>query len=476
MKVAVPFLLGLAAPALASLQVNISSRDSIVAAAKLKAADVMAYYHGDEPGHIPGVLPGPPPDGPYYWWNGGALMGAMIDYWHYTNDSTYNQIVKDALLFQSGPQRDFMEPNWTASLGNDDQAFWGMSALLAAEVNFPDPEPGQPSWLALAQGVFNTQAQRLDDTCGGGLRWQVFQFNTGFQYKNTIANGCFFNIGARLARYTHNQTYADHAILIWDWMERTGLIDKDYNVYDGIHAPECDAVNRAQYSYNAAVLLQGATFLYDFTNGSKVWRDRINKLLDQTIHVFFPNGTATEKYCEIDGETCTTDMLSFKGFLHRWLAVVAQVAPFTRRRITKVLKTSAAAAVRQCTAGDSGRECGFQWNGTFDGTTGLGQEMNVLGALVSVLVDHDDYDVVVKPPVTNTTGGTSVGDPGAGGTDGGRPQAATFAPITTWDTVGAGFAMTAVMSTFACACVWMSTDLLEGGRKRQQKGKGKARG
>ncbi len=59
--------------------------------------------------------------GDYYWWQGGALWGTMIDYWHFTGDATYNDIIKDALLFQVGPKLNYMPPNWTASMGNDDQ-------------------------------------------------------------------------------------------------------------------------------------------------------------------------------------------------------------------------------------------------------------------------------------------------------------------------------------------------------------------
>jgi mannan endo-1,6-alpha-mannosidase len=129
---------------------------SIKEAAKVIAADLMNYYDGNQPGRIPGILPGPPDSGrgPYYWWQGGALWGTMIDYWHYTKDSTYNDVVQDALLFQIGecytivttsrrcsiksrkrcrpnlgscvntqvgPKANYMPPNWTASLGNDDQ-------------------------------------------------------------------------------------------------------------------------------------------------------------------------------------------------------------------------------------------------------------------------------------------------------------------------------------------------------------------
>lgn len=47
---------------------------SIQSAAKLVAQNLLSYYHGDEPGQVPGILPGPPDrgTGPYYWVRGGA--------------------------------------------------------------------------------------------------------------------------------------------------------------------------------------------------------------------------------------------------------------------------------------------------------------------------------------------------------------------------------------------------------------------
>ena len=195
------------------------------------------------------------------------MWGTLIDYWHLTGDDTYNDIVMEAMLWQTGPNADYMPPNVTASLGNDDQGFWGMSAMLAAEVNFPNPPPDQPQWLALAQAVFHTQAEpnRHDATCNGGLRWQIPVLNNGYNYKNSIANGCFFNIGARLARYTENQTYADWAESTWDWIEGVGLMDEDYNIYDGAHVEtNCTDINKAQFSYNSAVWLLGAAYMWNY--------------------------------------------------------------------------------------------------------------------------------------------------------------------------------------------------------------------
>ncbi|KAK3389814.1 glycosyl hydrolase family 76-domain-containing protein [Podospora didyma] len=443
----------------AGLQVDMNSAASIKAAARDVAEDLLTYYHGDEPGQIPGILPGPPPAGDYYWWEGGALWGTMIDYWHSTGDDTYNDITTEAMLWQTGPPVNaYMPINWTISLGNDDQGFWGMSAMLAAECNFPNPPPDKPQWLELAQAVFNTQAspERHDSSCGGGLRWQIPLANIGYDYKNTIANGCFFNLGARLARYTDNTTYSDWAEKTWDWLTGVGFIDDDMNVYDGAHTyANCTDIYKAQFSYNHAVMLQGAAFMYNFTTGDDQarWLDRVTKLTRRTIEVFFYDGPIVEISCELEDRVqCKTDMLSFKGYTHRWMAQTAQLVPTLHAEIMATLKNSTTGAVKACSGGANGRTCGFRWNtGGFDGLVGAGQQMSALAALTSLLVDLES--TVVTPPLTNNTGGTSVGNPLAGGNPNPFPEKPD---VTHQDRVGAGFLTVLILGSFIGALAWIS--------------------
>lgn len=221
------------------------------------------YYTGNHPGDVPGNLPDP-----YYWWEAGAMFGSLIDYWYYTGDDQFNAITTQAMLHQIGPDADYMPPNQSKTLGNDDQGFWGMSAMSAAENKYPDPPAGQPGWLALAQAVFNTQVPRWDNkTCGGGLKWQIFTFNNGYNYKNTISQGCFFNIAARLARYTGNTTYSDWAEKAWDWTVAIGLMDDKYHFYDGTDDQiNCTQVNHIQWTYNAGVFLYGAAIMWNIVS------------------------------------------------------------------------------------------------------------------------------------------------------------------------------------------------------------------
>lgn len=431
---------------------SIDTDDDIKKTASTIAWDMLQYYHGNESGQTVGILPGPPPNGDYYWWEAGAMWGTMMDYWRCTGDSTYNDEIMASMLHQAGPDWDYQPSNVTLSLGNDDQAFWGMSAMLAAELKFPDPPSDKPGWLALAQAVFNTQANpdRHDTTCGGGLRWQIPFSNNGYNYKNSIANGCFFNIGARLARYTANNTYADWAEKTWDWMWGVGFIDNQkWAIYDGGHVEKnCSDINKAQFSYNSGVLIQGLAHMYNYTEDQK-WQDRLDNLLEATLATFFPSDIAYEIACE-DSDTCTTDMFSFKGYVHRWLSVTAKLAPHTADKILPVLSKSAAAAIKQCTGGDNKRTCGFKWkSGVYDGKTGVGQQMNVLAAVSSLLMEK------TPAPYTAKNGGTSKGNSDAG-TKGDSNFQNHNKPIGTGDKAGAGI-LTLLVLAAACGMFgWIS--------------------
>lgn len=170
-------------------------------------------------------------------------------------------------------------------------------------------------------------------------------------------------------------------------------------------------------------------------------------LLNRTIEVFFPNNTAYEPSCEPDN--CNADMRSYRGFMHRWMGSTALMAPFTYDTIMPILKSSVAAGVKTCTGGTNGRFCGFRWTtGEFDGRIGAGQQMNMLGGLTALLQSETQI-------LTNTTGGTSIGDPNAGSD---QPLVKPLKEITTGDRAGAGLVTTVLVAGAVGAFAWMSMD------------------
>ncbi|KAJ8118286.1 hypothetical protein ONZ43_g4027 [Nemania bipapillata] len=366
-----------ASGALGALTVDLDDTDSIKKAAALVAEDLMSFYTGE----IPGILPGPPPDGDYYWWTGGALWAAMLDYRSRTGDTQYDDKISEGLLFQRGQYDDFLSPNWTASEGNDDQAIWGMAALLAAETNFTAPGVDGLTYATLAQNVFSeqsSQSRRVQNgTCKDGLRWQIYLTNNGYNYVSTLANVAWATIGARLNLLNgDNKTETDSVYDTFAFLTASGLLDDNYNVFDGTQATNCDEINKAQFSFAAGLALESAAAMYNSTQGNKEWMIRLDGLAQQTLDVFFPSGVAKEIACE--PANCNTDMTFYKSFLHRSLASTVKLAPYKADLILPVLKSSAAAAVKTCTSGDNGRMCGFIWSGKPNGLTGAGEQDHIL--------------------------------------------------------------------------------------------------
>lgn len=385
------------------------------------------------------------------------MMGALVEYWYYTKDDTFVDLTKQALLFQMGDEKDYMPRNQTLTEGNDDQGFWALAVMAAAEYNFPHPPDDEPSWLALAQAVFNTQAPRWDDQdCGGGLRWQIYNWNKGWDYKNSISQGTFFALAARLALFTGNDTYADWADKTWDWMIALEFIDENHYVYDGAHIPNnCTRIIPYQWTYNAGVFVNGASAMYNYT-GNQVWKDRLDGLLEGT-KVFFtgPEKNIMEEVACEPVDRCNIDQESFKAYLSRWLASTMQWAPYTYDTIMPNIRASAMAAISQCTGGDNGRMCGLKWSsGEYDGTSGVGQQMAALEITLACMIRSRD------PILTSNTGGESKGDPNAGGNDIGRtkPPGPDFGPITGGEIAGAAILTASIIGCLIAGIVWLFLD------------------
>jgi len=468
-----------AAPLLASaIELNPDDKESIKAAAGEAAQKMFDLYPVNEPWFVPGEFgkiktENGADDQGYYWWEAGAAMGGWIDYWAHTGDTKFNDRVMEAMMHQVGPNADYQPPNQTLALGNDDQAFWAVAAMMAAERGFEDPPEDKPQWLALVQAVFNRQARRWEDAvCNGGLRWQVTTSNKGYDYKNSVSNGLFFQMGARLGRYTGNKTYIDWAEKTWTWSRDMKLVSDDYMVYDGSHIPECTVSSEIRWSYNAGIYLAGSAAMFDYYkqkgDDAKAgeWQVYVDGLLKATNTIFFnqateyPPNVMQESACEyrINGQppTCNTDQRSFKAYLSRFMAYTWQLCPFTREWIMERLRASAIACAKACTGPPGGNTCSLAWGpGVYDGSPygiavgGVGEHMSAMEVFQSLLIAD------LKAPLTEKTG-TSKGDPNAGSGAGLTAEDLMQTdPSTTGDRAGAGILTTICLGGLLGLTYWL---------------------
>jgi len=240
---------------------------------------------------------------------------------------------------------------------------------------------------------------------------------------------------------------------VWDWYSDSALMTKDYHFYDGTNMENnCTAVDRLQWSYNAGTFLPGAAYMYNYTNGDSKWLAVVEGILNGT-DTFYNSGNVMYEYtCEMQGK-CDTDERCFKAILSKGLAVTAQLVPSLKPLILAKLDTSAQGAAKQCSGGTDGVTCGEKWmNPTWDGLYGVGEQLSALAVIQSNLIFVGD----VSPPVTNSTGGTSKGNPNAGNGDGsgtGSPTAKK--PVTTGDRAGAAILTALVLLAVLGASWWM---------------------
>lgn len=105
--------------------------------------------------------------------------------------------------------------------------------------------------------------------------------------------------------------------------------------------------------------------------------------------------------------------------------------------------------------GTDGVTCGEHWyeNATWDGSYGVGQQMSALSVIQSNLIG------TAADLVTNTTGGTSRGNPSAGTSNGeGDAIAAENKPVTTAGKAGAGIITALVLAGVIGGVVFMAHD------------------
>jgi mannan endo-1,6-alpha-mannosidase len=392
--------------------------ESILAATRLTARGVFSLYNGNKTG---GVL-GKWPYLPYYWFESGGAWGGLLEYWHYTGDSQFNDALLQGIIAQLGPNNDFVVPAESFDTGNDDQGFWLFVAMAAAEYSFPQLPAPHLSWFQIAQNGWEDYVSRWNNTgCAGGLKWHFNPANAGFYYKNSVSNGAFFQLSARLARFTGNQTYVTWADTVWNWVTAIGLIDDIYNVYDGTdELINCTGIDHHQWSYNVGTFLYGSAMLQNFTNGSQPWVDRTAGLLDAVNTFVSPYRNSTdvlfEAACELVN-VCNVDQYSMKAYTIRWLAATSKMAPFTAGRIGDILRASAQGAAASCNGGHDGTTCGSKWyTRAWDGTSGLGQELSALEAMYALLVNQTNPPAIYPnvnidpalPSPTNDVSATSM--------------------------------------------------------------------
>lgn len=431
-----------------SVSLDVTDLDSICAAAKAVADGEWNYYEGFKKGGTVGMF-----QAPYYWWNAGEAFGGLVQYYTFCDkdNATLESWIYDGMYHQAGEDYNYIPSNQSLVEGNDDQGVWGMTIMEAVERNFTDPP--DHSWLLMTQAIYNTMNLRWDtSTCGGGLRWQIFTWNSGYDYKNTISNGCLFHIAARLARYTQNDSYVDTAEKVYLWMEEVGFLffeDGVLNLDDGAMITEnCTQPTIHKWSYSYGIFMAGCAYLYNYT-GEDIWLTRTQEIWSASSY-FFNDTVLSETTCA--PYHCNNDQRSFRSLFARCAHLTMQLVPELYDDIYKLMESSAEAAAQSCSGGTDGVTCGLDWSVSgWDGMYGLGEQMSALETILSMVAGIKSEETV---PYTSENGGSSTSDPEAGLNTVDQTNKNEIT-ITTKDKAGAGIITAVCLGIILAGAVWM---------------------
>jgi predicted alpha-1,6-mannanase (GH76 family) len=236
------------------------------------------------------------------WWNSANALEAIIDYSLHTKATTYLNII--STTFEKNKGRNFLNDYY------DDEGWWALTWIKAYDLI------GDKRYLSMAETIFADMQRGWDKTCGGGIWW-----SKRCDHKNAIANELFLTVAARLYQHTSNRSYRNWAEQEWTWFEKSGMINAQNLVNDGLNSA-CQNNGGITWTYNQGVILGGLVDMYKIT-GNQSFIRQAEAIADAAIRTLIDtNGILTEP-CELSGG-CGADGTQFKGIFMRNLSYLYQ--------------------------------------------------------------------------------------------------------------------------------------------------------
>ena len=251
----------------------------------------------------------------------------------------------------------------------DDEGWWALAWLKAYDVT------REEIYLKEAMTIFDDMTKGYDAKCGG-IWW-----NKGHQANAAITNEIFLAIAAQLANRAptaRKDYYLSWTRRQWRWFQRSGLINPDNNINDGLDLMTCKNNNGTVWSYNQGVILgalvEADAADHDPSYGANILRigtAAMKKLQDKdgVIH------DACEPHCGNDGP-------QFKGIFMRNIQAIRKILG---EKLYSPFKSSIGKNAASIWAKDrEALKLGLVWSGPYQEATAATQS-SALDALVAAI-------------------------------------------------------------------------------------------
>lgn len=310
------------------------------------------------------------------WWLTGNALQSVLDYMNATGSREYLAQARSIIDRNRG-----VLPWWPQGGGlfragsTDDTAWWALALVRMYDIT------GEQQYLDVAALDFEYIRGYWDAaTCGGGV---IQELNPARErYKNAISNALYVKLAASLAvRDPTDPQYLRRATEGWEWFRRSGMINAQGLVNDGIDA-FCRNNGQMTWTYNQGAVI-GALVELSRASGNRAYLEPARAVADAVMRspeLMRSDGVLKES-CEVDrGDYCNVDQSTFKGIFARNLVELDRALEGNPYRA--FLRKNAQ------TASGSGRDdshnYGLRWAGPFNGTS-MSAQSSAIGLLVAAL-------------------------------------------------------------------------------------------
>jgi predicted alpha-1,6-mannanase (GH76 family) len=245
------------------------------------------------------------------WWNSANALTTLADYSRVTGSHQYDKVFPNTFSAAQITSAGFLNNYY------DDEGWWALAWIDVYDLT------GEMRYLQMSESIFDDMSDGWDATCSGGIWWSKDR-----KYKNAIANELFLSVAANLAiRAKENEQrarYLKWAKHEWQWFRKSGMIDQDHLVNDGLDA-HCANNHGNTWTYNQGVILGGLTALSATDHDADLLR-QAQLIAEATLSSRTLTDTKgiLHDTCEPD---CGADGSQFKGSFVRNLGLLYRVAP-----------------------------------------------------------------------------------------------------------------------------------------------------
>ena len=251
----------------------------------------------------------------------------------------------------------------------DDEGWWALGWLKVYD------HVDETRYLQAAIDIFEDMTTGWGAPCGG-LWWSKDHTYTG-----AIENELFLTVAAQLANRvvkSRKNYYLEWALKEWDWFKRSGMINSNNNINNGIDFATCQNDNGTVWTYNQGVVLGGLLELHK-ASPDRSYLITAEKIAVAAIETLSDSNDILHEPCEPD---CGADGPQFKGIFMRNLQLLQKMFP--NQRFKKFIEKNADSIWLNDRGGQD--QLDLVWSGPFSSAT-ASKQSSACDALVAAMAE-----------------------------------------------------------------------------------------